>query len=92
MDKLILIEGTNNNLIEEKINNILKKLTNYEYIKYDLKQKMKEKLLNRKNILMDLYIEKEINTKDILGIYEVKKIDEYYYITNFIKNENFKDE
>ena len=53
---------------------------------------MKEKLLNRKNILMDLYIEKEINTKDILGIYEVKKIDEYYYITNFIKNENFKDE
>ena len=41
---------------------------------------------------MDLYIEKEINTKDILGIYEVKKINEYYYITNFIKNENFKDE
>ena len=36
MDKLILIEGTNNNLIEEEINNILKKLTNYEYIKYDL--------------------------------------------------------
>ena len=63
-----------------------------EYIKYDLKQKMKEKLLNRKNISMDLYIEKEINTKDILGIYEVKKINEYYYITNFIKNENFKDE
>ena len=38
------------------------------------------------------YIKKEINTKDILGIYEVKKINEYYYITNFIKNENFKDE
>ena len=36
MDKLILIEGENSVLIQREIDNILKKLTDYEKIQYDL--------------------------------------------------------
>ena len=55
----------------------------------NLKQQIRDKLLNNKNIAMDFSMEKDIEVKDIIGAYEVGNINDIYYIKRYITNKNF---
>lgn len=57
----------------------------------NLKQKMINKLLNNKNIELDFSIENNVETQDILGAYEVQRLNYNYSIKRYIANKNFNN-
>ncbi len=61
------------------------------YVLYDLNKKIKNKLLNNKNIEMDFCLNGNVVAEDIIGAYEVGEYKNKYYIKRFIKNKNFKN-
>ena len=56
------------------------------YVAYNLKEQMKEKLLRNKDISLDFSMEKDVEAKNILGAYEIEKLNNKYYIKKYIEN------
>jgi hypothetical protein len=55
----------------------------------NLKQQIRDKLLKNKDITMDFSMEKDVEVKDIIGIYEVENINNMYHIKRYVNNKNF---
>lgn len=53
----------------------------------NLKQQIRDKLLKNRDIAMDFSMEKDVEAKDIIGVYEVESINEMYRIKRYINNE-----
>lgn len=69
---------------------IVKFIYNYRdlnyYKKNELKKQMKEKLYNNKNIDLDFSIIKDVESKNILGAYQVHNENNIYRIGEYIEN------
>lgn len=55
----------------------------------NLKQQIRDKLLKNKDIAMDFSMEKDVEVKDIIGVYEVENINNMYHIKRYVNNKNF---
>lgn len=61
------------------------------YVSYNLKEQMRDKLLQNKNISLDFSMEKDVEAKNILGAYEIDRINNKYYIKGYINNRKFEN-